>query len=117
LRRERVVTWLVDLREATEIEIAGSIVFKRREGGMFAKDRGRARIIEGLANQLAAHMGFSAEEIDRVGRFWSAPLMARREGLKAVAMMEAVARGRLIVPSHLVRRRADEYLRSNKALR
>jgi len=47
----------------------------------------------GLANQLAAHMGFSAAEIDRVGRFWSAPSMARREGLKAVAMMEAVARG------------------------
>jgi len=46
----------------------------------------------GLANQLAAHMGFSADEIDRVGRFWGAPLMARREGLKAVAMMEAVAR-------------------------
>ena len=46
----------------------------------------------GLANQLAAHMGFSADEIDRVGRFWGAPRMARREGLKAVAMMEAVER-------------------------
>jgi assimilatory nitrate reductase catalytic subunit len=38
-------------------------------------------------------MGFSAEEIDRVGRFWDAPRMARREGFKAVAMLEAVARG------------------------
>ncbi len=51
------------------------------------------REVGGLANQLAAHMGFSAEEIERVGRFWGAPRMARREGLKAVAMLEAVARG------------------------
>ncbi|MGH6796438.1 MAG: molybdopterin-dependent oxidoreductase, partial [Methylocella sp.] len=47
----------------------------------------------GLANQLAAHMGFSAAEIDRVGRFLGAPRMAQREGLKAVAMFEAIARG------------------------
>lgn len=51
------------------------------------------REVGGLANQLAAHMGFSAEEIDRVGRFWGASRMARREGLKAVAMLEAVAWG------------------------
>jgi assimilatory nitrate reductase catalytic subunit len=51
------------------------------------------REVGGLANQLAAHMGFSAEEIGRVGRFWGAPRMARREGFKAVAMFEAVARG------------------------
>jgi assimilatory nitrate reductase catalytic subunit len=47
----------------------------------------------GLANQLAAHMGFSVEEVSRVGRFWGAPRMAKREGLKAVPMFEAVARG------------------------
>ncbi len=41
------------------------------------------REVGGLANQLAAHMGFSPEEIDRVGRFWQAPNMVRREGLKA----------------------------------
>ena len=51
------------------------------------------REVGGLANQLAAHMGFSADDIDRVGRFWGAPRMARREGHKAVAMLEAVARG------------------------
>ena len=28
------------------------------------------REVGGLANQLAAHMGFTAEDIDRVGRFW-----------------------------------------------
>ncbi|MGH6858049.1 MAG: nitrite reductase small subunit NirD, partial [Methylocella sp.] len=51
------------------------------------------REVGGLAGQLAAHMGFSAAEIDRVGRFWRAPRMARHEGLKAVAMFEAIARG------------------------
>jgi assimilatory nitrate reductase catalytic subunit len=51
------------------------------------------REVGGLANQLAAHMGFSTAEIDRVGRFWGAPRMAQHEGLKAVAMFEAIARG------------------------
>ena len=36
------------------------------------------REVGGLANQLAAHMGFSPEEVDRVGRFWHAPTMAAR---------------------------------------
>ncbi len=39
----------------------------------------------GLANMLAAHMGFAPDEVDRVRRFWNAPNMAEREGLKAVA--------------------------------
>jgi assimilatory nitrate reductase catalytic subunit len=51
------------------------------------------REVGGLANQLAAHMGFSPAEIGRVGRFWRAPRMAQHEGLKAVAMFEAIARG------------------------
>src|SRR6266480_7361764 len=37
------------------------------------------REVGGLANQLAAHMGFSAQDIDRVRRFWQAPCMAPRE--------------------------------------
>ena len=49
------------------------------------------REVGGLANQLAAHMGFSPAEIDRVGRFWHAPRMAQREGHKAVQMFEAIA--------------------------
>ncbi len=53
------------------------------------------REVGGLANQLAAHMNFSPEEIDRVGRFWRAPTMARREGLKAVQMFEAIERGEI----------------------
>ncbi len=51
------------------------------------------REVGGLANQLAAHMGFSPAEIDRVRRFWRAPRMAVSEGLKAVEMFEAVERG------------------------
>ena len=51
------------------------------------------REVGGLANQLAAHMGFDAASIDRVGRFWRTTRVAKREGLKAVDMFEAVARG------------------------
>ena len=53
------------------------------------------REVGGLANQLAAHMGFSRAEIDRVRRFWNAPRMAAHEGLKAVQMFEAIAAGRI----------------------
>src|SRR5262249_52316019 len=50
------------------------------------------REVGGLANQLAAHMGVAPEEVDRVRRFWNAPRMASREGLKAVDMFDAIAR-------------------------
>jgi assimilatory nitrate reductase catalytic subunit len=53
------------------------------------------REVGGLANQLAAHMGFSAPDVDRVRRFWQAPRIATREGLKAVQMFEAIARGEI----------------------
>ncbi|WP_342361177.1 molybdopterin-dependent oxidoreductase [Terrarubrum flagellatum] len=49
----------------------------------------------GLANMLAAHMMFTPSDIDRVRRFWNAPVMAKKEGLKAVAMMDAIAEGRI----------------------
>ena len=38
------------------------------------------REVGGLANQLAAHMNFTPVEVERVGRFWGAPNMARRPG-------------------------------------
>ncbi len=38
------------------------------------------REVGGLANMLAAHMGYAPEEIDRVRRFWAAPNMAEAEG-------------------------------------
>ena len=44
------------------------------------------REVGGLANMLAAHMGYAPAEIDRVRRFWNAPRMAERDGLKAVQM-------------------------------
>ncbi|MDX8519201.1 nitrate reductase [Mesorhizobium dulcispinae] len=54
------------------------------------------REVGGLANQLAAHMDFADEaNIDRVSRFWNAPGIARRGGLKAVDMFQAVAEGRI----------------------
>jgi assimilatory nitrate reductase catalytic subunit len=53
------------------------------------------REVGGLANQLAAHMNFTADEIDRVGRFWNAASMAQREGLKAVQMFDAIERGEI----------------------
>jgi assimilatory nitrate reductase catalytic subunit len=53
------------------------------------------REVGGLANLLAAHMGFVPREIDRVRRFWNAPRIATREGRKAVAMFEAIGRGEI----------------------
>ncbi|HVB89806.1 MAG TPA: molybdopterin-dependent oxidoreductase, partial [Beijerinckiaceae bacterium] len=54
------------------------------------------REVGGLANQLAAHMNFGdPEDIDRVRRFWRAPNIATRPGLKAVDLFEAVHEGRI----------------------
>ena len=53
------------------------------------------REVGGLANQLAAHMGFDPESVDRVRRFWNAPRIADREGLKAVDLFEAIEAGRI----------------------
>jgi assimilatory nitrate reductase catalytic subunit len=52
------------------------------------------REVGGLANQLAAHMRFDQPiHIDRVRRFWNAPNMATRPGLKAVELFDAVRDG------------------------
>lgn len=53
------------------------------------------REVGGLANQLAAHMDFDPEGIDRVRRFWQAPRMAGGPGLKAVDLFQAVREGRV----------------------
>ena len=54
------------------------------------------REVGGLANQLAAHMDFSQpDNVDRVARFWRAPNMAKKEGLKAVDMFKAVGTGKI----------------------
>jgi assimilatory nitrate reductase catalytic subunit len=54
------------------------------------------REVGGLANQLAAHMTFAEEaDVDRVRRFWNAPRMATRPGLKAVDLFDAVLDGKV----------------------
>jgi assimilatory nitrate reductase catalytic subunit len=49
----------------------------------------------GLATQLAAHMSFAPDDVDRVRRFWNAPRMAARPGLKAVELFDAALDGRV----------------------
>jgi assimilatory nitrate reductase catalytic subunit len=53
------------------------------------------REVGALANQLAAHMDFSNTEIDRIARFWNAPRIARKPGLKAVDLFAAIERGEI----------------------
>ncbi|MES0002977.1 molybdopterin-dependent oxidoreductase [Mesorhizobium sp. M0051] len=54
------------------------------------------REVGGMANMLAAHMEVeNPEHRDRVQRFWNAPTVAEKTGLKAVEMFEAVADGRI----------------------
>jgi assimilatory nitrate reductase catalytic subunit len=53
------------------------------------------REVGGLANQLAAHMDFAPDDVERISRFWNAPNLARRPGLKALDMFDAIADGRI----------------------
>jgi len=54
------------------------------------------REVGGLANMLAAHMEIeNPVHRDRVQRFWNAPTVAEKPGLKAVDMFRAVADGRI----------------------
>ncbi|NRQ13281.1 nitrate reductase [Ensifer sesbaniae] len=54
------------------------------------------REVGGLANMLAAHMDIEkAGHRDQVRRFWGAPSIAAKPGLKAVDMFDAVADGRI----------------------
>ena len=54
------------------------------------------REVGGLANQLAAHMSFAdPADIDRVRRFWNAPRMATRPGLRAVDLFDAAFDGKI----------------------
>jgi assimilatory nitrate reductase catalytic subunit len=53
------------------------------------------REVGALSNALAAHMDFTPADIDRVRRFWRAKRMARRPGLKAVELFDALGRGEI----------------------
>lgn len=51
------------------------------------------REVGGLANMLAAHMDFTPEAIDRVGRFWGSGRVATAPGKKAVDLFKAISQG------------------------
>lgn len=53
------------------------------------------REVGGLATTLAAHMDFAPENRARVQRFWAAPAIAEKPGLKAVDMFRAIGEGRI----------------------
>ncbi len=53
------------------------------------------REVGGLANQLAAHMDFAADDVARVQRFWNSPTIAHEAGLKAVDLFQAIGDGRV----------------------
>ncbi|MBX2836475.1 MAG: nitrate reductase [Gammaproteobacteria bacterium] len=55
------------------------------------------REVGGLANQLAAHMDFAPEDVDRVQRFWQSPRIATQPGLKAVDLFDAIEKGQIKV--------------------
>lgn len=53
------------------------------------------REVGGLANQLAAHMNFTPDDIARVGRFWHSDTVAQSAGLNAVELFRAVETGQI----------------------
>ena len=54
------------------------------------------REVGGLSTQLAAHLHFeNPNEIDLVKRFWQAPNIATKQGLKAVDLFDAVDSGKI----------------------
>lgn len=54
------------------------------------------REVGGLANQLAAHMELdNPDDCDRVQRFWDSPVIANKQGLKAVDMFDAMEQGKI----------------------
>jgi assimilatory nitrate reductase catalytic subunit len=53
------------------------------------------REVGGLANQLAAHMDFTPDNVARIARFWGASRVAERPGRKAVELFDAVDAGEI----------------------
>jgi len=54
------------------------------------------REVGGLANQLAAHMDLeNPDDCDRVQRFWGSPVIANKQGLKAVDLFKAIEQGKV----------------------
>ncbi|MGX7894494.1 molybdopterin-dependent oxidoreductase [Tsuneonella sp. HG222] len=53
------------------------------------------REVGGLATTLAAHRGFTPDDIAEIKRFWAAPRMAEKPGLKAVDLFRSIGEGRV----------------------
>src|SRR3546814_4478647 len=53
------------------------------------------REVGGLASTLAAHMDFAPENRARIQRFWAAPTIAEKPGLKAVDLFRPLGHGRI----------------------
>lgn len=53
------------------------------------------REVGALANTLTAHMEFHPDDIDRVEAFWQTDTLAKKPGLKAIDMFDAIHRGEI----------------------
>ena len=53
------------------------------------------REVGGLANTLASHLDFSAENIDRLNRYWCTDNVAQQAGLTAVDLFDAIDEGKI----------------------
>tara|TARA_R110001592_G_scaffold346310_2_gene638831 strand:- start:9664 stop:12429 length:2766 start_codon:yes stop_codon:yes gene_type:complete len=53
------------------------------------------REVGGLANQLAAHMGFEETDLEIVSDFWKTNKLASSPGLTAVELFDAIAEGKV----------------------
>ncbi len=53
------------------------------------------REVGGLANTLAAHMGFQADNTDRLRRFWNSDAIATQPGLKAIDLFQEIEAGNI----------------------
>lgn len=53
------------------------------------------REVGGLANQLAAHMGFETQNVARLQRFWNSQSVAEKPGYSATELFDAVAEGKV----------------------
>jgi assimilatory nitrate reductase catalytic subunit len=53
------------------------------------------REVGGLANQLAAHMDFTEDNIHRISRFWQSNKVSPAPGLKAMDLFDAIEAGKV----------------------
>ncbi|MEN0615821.1 nitrate reductase [Klebsiella indica] len=51
------------------------------------------REVGGMATMLAAHMNFTADDLQRLARFWGSERLAQTPGLTAVELFSAIGRG------------------------